>query len=329
MLRLNLMAMETPKRFQDMCFRIARAEFPEAQAVAFASWDGGRDIVQFVPPEKGGDIVWQCKFSKSLGADTKKAIVESLDRIHDNYHPKLTREHRAHLTKLRRTGVIKAKARRHRVARWILCVPTAATGKFRDWLRAEMEGRKMRWEIWDETELLRRLERHPEIVDAFFYPILEELQRYFETEDLALLSLKFDKACQWRQPDKQVNSFMPSGNVVSPDLLLDVIVRNKGSVETVVTNIEVQVRDVFRGFHGVPGEGLLFSQITYALSIEDGVPGDYIVECEPPLLVKAKRLERFKVNLRDTGYAWTGRLRLILHYGAGKQLALPWLRIST
>lgn len=328
MLRLDLMMLETPRRFQDMCFRLARAKFPETQALAFASWDGGRDMVQFMSLKKGGDIIWQCKFTKSLGSNTKKAVMESLARLDEHYHPKLDREHRAHLRTLRKSGVL-PRARGRKVKKWILCLPAAATGKFRDWLRDQMEAKRLKWEIWDETELLLLLEKQPAVVEVFFYPVLEELQRYFQTEELKLDRLRLDKECQWKHVDPKVNWFAPTANVFSPDLVLDIILRNKGTEETYVAAIEAQVRESIPVLHGIPGDGLLFPQITYAISINGGAPGDYASDCEPPLLVRPKRVERFKVRLVMTGYSWTGFVRLVLKYGVQKELCLPWIRIST
>lgn len=141
-------------------FQARAQEVPETQALAFASWDGGRDMVQLMSLKKGGDIIWQCKFTKSLGSDTKKAIVESLARLDEHYHPKLDRKHRAQLRTLRRSGVL-PRARGRKVKKWILCLPAVATGKFRDWLRDQMEARRLKWEIWGATELLLLLEDPP------------------------------------------------------------------------------------------------------------------------------------------------------------------------
>jgi hypothetical protein len=46
---------------------------------------------------------------------------------------------------------------------------------------------------------------------------------------------------------------------------------------------------------------------------------------EPPLQVKPKRHERFKMRFTDTGFAWSGALRLSLRYGNGNKLVLPWI----
>ena len=91
----------------------------------------------------------------------------------------------------------------------------------------------------------------------------------------------------------------------------------------------MEVRDSTRVLHGLPGEGLLFPQITYSVSINEGEPGCYATVCEPPLVVKGQGLERFKVRLVDTGYAWTGAVQVLLGYARNRRLELPWLRIVT
>jgi len=44
---------------------------------------------------------------------------------------------------------------------------------------------------------------------------------------------------------------------------------------------------------------------------------------EPPLLIEAGKHERFKVKFTDSGYAWTGYVRLTLLYAQAKELHLP------
>jgi hypothetical protein len=67
--------------------------------------------------------------------------------------------------------------------------------------------------------------------------------------------------------------------------------------------------------HGVPGTGLLFPQITYAISLNHGRPGTYRTVCEPPLIVRSSSFERFKIKLTDTGYAWRGTITITLDHG--------------
>jgi hypothetical protein len=81
--------------------------------------------------------------------------------------------------------------------------------------------------------------------------------------------------------------------------------------------------------HGLPGQGLLLPQITYTVSIRGGRTGRYPVTCDPPLLVKGRDLERFKIRITDTGYAWNGAVRLALIAGPTRTLRLPVMRIFT
>ena len=121
--------------------------------------------------------------------------------------------------------------------------------------------------------------------------------------------------------------FSRRGNVRSADLVLDVIVRNTGTIGVALTGIQAEVFDWRLKMHGLPGDGLLFPQITYAVSIRGGKSGVYFAECEPPLLVEAGDLERFKIRITDTGYAWNGGLRVSLQTGPLEKLTLPALRV--
>jgi retron-type reverse transcriptase len=47
------------------------------------------------------------------------------------------------------------------------------------------------------------------------------------------------------------------------------------------------------------------------------------------LKIRAGDVERFKVCLTDTGYAWNGAVRAGFRYGPKKLLYLPWLRLWT
>jgi hypothetical protein len=172
------------------------------------------------------------------------------------------------------------------------------------------------------------LEESPDITEQFFYPVYEELRQHFCVQKLELERLMLDPACQWRQPDTAVLIF-GSKNVESPDFVLDLIVWNTGRADAAMLAIEVELIDWQGVLHGLPGEGLLFPQITYEVSIGGGDPGTYRSVCEPPLLVRAGSLERFKIRLRDTGYAWNATAIITLDYGKGKRLRLPALRLCT
>lgn len=156
-----------------------------------------------------------------------------------------------------------------------------------------------------------------------------ELASHFRSEHLELYKLALDPQCEWNQADGKVLCFSRRGNVKSPDLVLDVIVRNIGAIGLALTGIQAEVFDRRVKMHGLPGDGLLIPQITYAVSIRGGKSGVHIAECEPPPLVKGGDLERFKIRIIDTGYAWNGGLRVSLQTGPLEQLSLPTLRIFT
>ena len=302
-LQLDLMRLQSPERFQTLCSRLARRAFPDAMPVAFASWDGGRDIIQMMHLDGETlvhDVVWQAKFTDRLDSTTKRAIRDSIVTI--------------------------AERGNVRVGRWILCIPVDPTGVFLEWLAKELP-LEWKWEVWGATILLELLEQNPDITEQFFYPVYEELRRQFAVEKLELVRFQLDPSCQWEQRDPDVLHFFIKGRVSSPDFVLDLIVRNVGRVDAVLLVLEVDFIDWEPKMHGIPGQGLLFPQITYEISINHGRPDTYRSVCEPPLVVRAGGVERFKVRIRDTGYAWRGTIELILDYGEEKRLRLPALRL--
>lgn len=301
MLNLDLMLLREPKRFEQMCFRLARYEFPDVVPLA-QSWDGGRDLVIFGHADNGNaDVVFQCKFIKDL-TTAKPKITKSLDAL---------------------------AQRGRRTALWILCIPVEPSGLFMDWLTGELAKRHVEGALWARDELLLRLEQHPDVIETFFYPVYAELATHFRSEKLELFRLTLDPECQWNQADSEVLCFSSRDHVRSADLVLDVIVRNTGTVGVALTGIQAEVFDWRIKMHGIPGEGLLFPQITYMVSIHCGKPGVYSAVCEPPLVVGAANLERFKIRIADTGYGWNGGLRMSLQAGPLQKLHLPALRIYT
>jgi hypothetical protein len=198
-----------------------------------------------------------------------------------------------------------------------------------DWLSNELDKRHLRGGVWGRGELLARLEEHHDVIETFFYPIFAELEVYFRSERLELFSLNLDPTCEWKQPDDKILYFMTREFVASADIVLDITVRNMGMLATAITGIEAEIFDRHQKMHGLPGEGLLFPQITYSLSIKGGRVGIYFTGCEPPLIVKGLSLERFKICITDTGFAWVGGLRLSLIAGKAERLFLPAMRIFT
>jgi len=246
-------------------------------------------------------VVWQAKFTARLDANTRRSIHDSIAAI--------------------------IERRKVEVERWILCLPVDPTGVFLDWLAKEIPP-TWNWDVWGATTLLGLLEENPDITEAFFYADYEELRRHFAVDNLELVRFVLDPLCEWDQRDVKVLHFV-SQNVISPDLVLDIIVRNSGRVDAVLVALEVKFLDWENKMHGLPGQGLLFPQITYAISINRGQPGVYRSVCDPPLIVRAGSVERFKIRICDTGYAWRGTIALTLDYGSEKHLRLPALRLYT
>jgi hypothetical protein len=144
-LAVDLFLLETPRRFEEFCFRLIRAEY--GYAVRFAeSWDGGRDaqvVIQVAPspPIQSRTLVLQCKFTKSRGADTKRSIIASFYTFERSVHARA------------RIGSAPVT--------WILCMPVAPTEPFARWLEGETAKRHIDHQIWGRGELLARLERRP------------------------------------------------------------------------------------------------------------------------------------------------------------------------
>jgi hypothetical protein len=308
-LPLDLFLLETWQRFQHFCFYVARAEYSRRGAYVVQlgmSWDGGRDVVIMLKADGttpvARSLALQAKFTRSFGSSTKRSILKSLEAI-------------AQLDETIRPS------------KFILCMPLDPTGRFHDWLRVEMEQRKIEWEIWGRAELLARLEQHPDIVQTFFYPVFAELQQHFVVNDLELRSLSIDNACEWKQPDTSILEFSSVGTM-SSDLVLDIIVRNRGTMEAVATRIIAQVLESVPVPRGLFPPGLLFPKITYAVSINNGAPGIYERHCDPPLLVEARKNQRFKLRLTETGCTWAGVVQVGIDYGDGT-LWLPSIRLVT
>jgi len=301
---VDLFLLETWQRFQDFCFHVARAEYATTGLVVQLglSWDGGRDVVVIMHADtsQARALALQSKFTRSCGSSTKRSILRSLEAMSRLDGPS-------------------------RPGKFILCMPIDPTGGFLDWFRLEMERRKMPYDVWGRAELLARLEKRPDIFETFFYRVFAELQQAFVTDELELRRFSLDRACEWRQRDPHVLSFRSAGTD-SPDLVLDLIVRNRGRMEAVVTKIVAEVGEWSPVPRGIPPAGLLFPKITYSVSLGGGAQGRHEHLCEPPLLVRASRNERFKIRLTETGCTWTGVVRLGIDYG-DKMLLLPCLRL--
>lgn len=299
MLPLDLTVLRDPKRFESMCFQLARYEFPHVVPTG-SSWDGGRDLIVFGQTrEDNGDTVFQCKFSSRLSA-IKPKIVSALD------------------------GLLRCG---RQTAFWILCLPVDPSEVFLNWLYTELKGRGLKGTVWGRSELLTRLEQHPDILETYFYSLYAGLASRFRRADIQPFRLNLHPRCQWMQPDRKILAFWPRKNVHSPDLVFDIILRNTGSIGIALTDLEAEIFDRHVKMHGIPDKGLLFPKITYSVSIRFGRPGVYAAECEPPLLIRGSDLQRFRIRITETGYAWNGGLRLRLRFGEADGLDLPALRI--
>lgn len=293
-LPLDLQMLESDARFQLMCWYLARKEFPRAIPVAHGSWDGGRDIVNFASAD--GDVVWQCKFTRRSLSELQRQLMESLNALQP------------------------AKP----IAKWILCVSVEASGRFHDWLRETMTAFPFirSFEVWDKTQLLARLDRHPDVLAMFFYSVWKALEERFRTEELELIGYELVPECGWSRPDPAILFYCQVGGA-SSDLVLDIIVRSRGTIQSLIRSLLIEIYDVKTHLRGLPGEGLLYPQHTYAVSLDGGKPHRRAVTMEPPLLVDAGKHERFRVKLTEAGYAWTGYVRLSLLYGNNQALPLP------
>jgi hypothetical protein len=292
-LSLDLNLLESDKKFEQMCFRLAQKEFPKAIPTAHGSRDGGRDAVLFNTDQ--GDVVWQCKFSHQGLSKLKPKIMQSL----------------------------KALDPAQKISRWILCVSMDGSGEFHDWLRDRIE-KEFRfiatWELWDKEILLQRLEKYPDVLHVFFFPIWKALESRFRTDDLELVRYQLEADCGWVGHPTALYFFQKGS---SSDLVLDVIVRSRGTLQSLLQAVRVEIADVRRHLRGLPGTALLYSQHTYSISLRGGKRGTWCEALDPPLTVNYGENQRFKIKLTEAGYAWTGYVKLTLIYGDQQELGLP------
>lgn len=130
---------------------------------------------------------------------------------------------------------------------------------------------------------------------------------------MELVRYELDPGCGWKQRDGGVLQFTQTDGKIS-ELVVDVIVRSIGTIQSLVHGIRVELSDTFRELRGYPDSGLLYSQYTHNTSLRKGVPGVWTERLEPPLIVDPYKHERFKIRFTDTGYAWRGYLKVTLQY---------------
>lgn len=307
MLQLDLQLLENDRRFEKFCYDLIQIDFPGAIPLFAGSWDGGRDILYFDDSNSGEiNFVWQCKYTQQANTSSlKQKVIASLESL----NPEIP------------------------ILKWVLCLSSEYSGVFFDWLWNTIHRFNFikSFEIWGKTQLLRRLEKQPELLHMYFYRSYKELEQYFCTEELELVKFDIDTSCGWTAHDKTILSYRrqntKSRDTVLSDIVFDIIVRNRGNLEALLQSITVEVSNVQRKLRGFPGDALLNSKITYDVCIEGGQNGEYSVKAEPPLIIKPRCHERLSVRCTDVFYAWVGNLRIILGYGLHKRLDLPWVKI--
>lgn len=313
---IDLTTLETPLRFQSFCTRLVQTMLPNTMTIVSSKRDDSRDIRQVVSLDGAPEVLLQCEFASDLSDEVIAAVADPLSTLADIRPLRLSEGAEAQGFAPRR--------------RWLLCLPVDPPQRFLDEVGRLAEAHDLDWEVWGATELKARLATRPDVRDGSFYLRNDSLRLSFRTETLQLATLRLDPGCQWRQWDESTLSVSRKGNVRSPDMIFDVILLNHSETDTFVSAIEAELSDVSIKAHGLPGEALLISQITYEVSIQNGTPGRYQADCEPPLVVRTKRFERFKIRIKDTGYGWFGTLRLKVRYGIlDRWLSFPFIRIAT
>lgn len=162
----------------------------------------------------------------------------------------------------------------------------------------------------------------------FFYRSSADVRRRFAVGNLELYELSLDLGRGWRQADAAVLA-LSRATEGPADLVLDLIVRNRGEYEEVLTGIVAVVEDTRPVAHGYGGAAFLHRpENPYTLSISHGEPGRYSAVCEPRLAIQGHRSGRIAVRLTDTGYSWTGFVRVGLVFGE-QTLSLPYIHLWT
>lgn len=291
---LDLCVLDGDERFCALCFELAKAEWPHPLPSVTALWDGDRHVLSL------GDVLVLTKFVEGDLEVVKPAIVKYVRTIERTWPRRL-----------------------------LLCLSVEVPAAFRDWLRETLAQfpSVASWDLWTLPELTERLRTRPDLLDFFFYPVVEAFRRSFVNEEMELVRFELVGDGSWFTDNSNTLAF--SKREVGGDLVLDVIVRNRSMAESLVTELVTELTDVERTLHGVPGEGLLFPQITYRASLHGGDNGCWRQRLEPPLIVRPGGHERFRIALTDSGYAWSGTLSLSVVHGRGRTLRFPRCRLST
>jgi hypothetical protein len=156
----------------------------------------------------------------------------------------------------------------------------------------------------------------------FFHPVWKALESRFRTEELEVVQYELDSECGWKQPDPSILYFHQVRGTRS-DPVVDIIVRSRGTIQSLLRSIRVDIFDVRSHMRGPSGTRLLYPQRTHTISLRGGKPGSHMKRLAPPLIVGAEGSQRFKVKLTYSGYAWNGYIRMTLLYGDNRELSLP------
>ena len=130
---MNLLLLESERRFEEFCQALLREEFPRFQA--------------FSPPDAGMD-----------------GYESDLQTIFQAYFP----EGAPRRDKIR-ADLEKARQHRERCKRWVLLLPKNPTLALLRWLeKNEQPSCAFKIEVWGKTEISARLRKHPDVKEQFF-----------------------------------------------------------------------------------------------------------------------------------------------------------------
>jgi hypothetical protein len=142
-MRMNLLALESEKRFEEFCQALLKEECPRFQA--FSAPDMGMDGY-----DSDSETIFQAYFPEQ--APRRDKICNDLE---------------------------KAKGNSWACRRWVLLLPKNPTPHFLQWFyRDQQSFFPFKLEVWGKTEILALLQKHPAVKEAYFPSELrQELQR--------------------------------------------------------------------------------------------------------------------------------------------------------
>jgi hypothetical protein len=136
----------SPAQFERLCLWLVESEgFDRPQYVGEQGSDGGRDIVAYKASQSGGELwYFQCKRYKRITSFDLKSEVDKINRLSTR------------LPKKRPIGII-----------FVVSSPVPAAT--RDAISDYCDSQRYKHEFWAHAELDRRVKRHSDIVDEFFF----------------------------------------------------------------------------------------------------------------------------------------------------------------